>query len=222
MVIWPERDDSLELTPEDLTRAAAISRAALAPAVERDWSVAAGDLARSCRRTLDHIVDTLLLYTGLFATRATGRIPFVRDGDPNRTVPELLGTMGTAATILAEVCRAAPPDARGFHPAGMADASGFVGMACQEILDHTYDISLGLGLPFHPGDEALIARIVARIFPWAPADAAPWDALRWAAGRIALPSHPRLDANWWWHCAPLSEWDGTIKRRTAETPPAWT
>jgi hypothetical protein len=60
---------------------------------------------------------------------------------------------------------------------------------------------------------------VARIFPWAPAEGDPWAALRWAAGRAALPDRERLGPDWYWHCAPLAEWDGTIKKRT--TPPAW-
>ena len=38
-------------------------------------------------------------------------------------------------------------------------------------------------------------RVLARIFPQAPADLAEsdrWTALLWAGGRIKLPSHPRL------------------------------
>ncbi len=214
-------DPQPDPTPHDLIAVAADCRAVLTTALDADWTVAAGDLDWTCRRTLDHILDTLLHYAGHFATRTTGRRPFVRDGDPARSLPDLLIGLTTSAAILAEVCRAAPLDARGFHPAGMADASGFVAMGCQEILAHTHDITLGLGLPFRPADPGRVARVVARIFPWAPATAAPWDALRWAAGRIALPDHPRLDPDWWWHCAPLSEWDGNVKRRTAETPPGW-
>ena len=100
----------------------------------------------------------------------------------------------------------------------MADATGWIAMACEEIVIHTDDIAQGLGLPFHPPDD-LSRRITARIFPWAPADAEPWAALRWAAGRAPLPDRERLGPDWWWHCAPLSEWDGTIRKRTA--PPAW-
>ncbi len=99
----------------------------------------------------------------------------------------------------------------------MADAEGFLAMGCAEILLHTDDIAAALGLPapFRPPAD-LCRRVVQRIFPWAPpeTEADPWDALRWAAGRIALPGHDRLDANWWWHCAPLSEWDGTVHRRS--------
>jgi hypothetical protein len=206
------------LTPDDLATAARLCRLALEPALERDWGVRAGDLEWDCRRTLDHIADTLFFYAALLATRTTARMPPPRNGDPAASPAQLLTTVEAAAAILADVVRAAPPQTRAFHPAGMADVTGWLGMACEEVLLHTDDIAQGLGLAFRPPDELCI-RIAARIFPWAPADADPWDALRWAAGRAALPGRERLGPDWWWHCAPLSEWDGTIRKRTA--PPAW-
>jgi hypothetical protein len=126
--------------------------------------------------------------------------------------------MGAAAAIVAEVARAAPPGTRAFHPAGMADVSGWLALACEEILLHTDDIARGLGLHFRPPDD-LSTRVRARIFPWAPSDVDPWAALRWAAGRAALPTRERLGPDWGWHPAPLAEWDGTMKKRSA--PPAW-
>ena len=207
------------LNPDDLRAAAALCREALTPALGDDWSVPAGDLTWDCRRTLDHVVDALAFYAAHLATRATARLPDVRDGDPARSPAELLVAVEAAAAVLAEVARAAPAEARGFHPAGMADAEGFLAMGCEEVLVHTADVAQGLGRPFRPPDD-LSARVVARLFPWAPPDAAPWDAFRWATGRIALPDLPRLDPDWYWHCAPLAEWDGTIKKRTA--PPRWT
>lgn len=206
------------LTPADVADSARLCRQALEPGLDRDWSVPAGDLEWDCRRTLDHIADALLFYAALLATRATARIAAPRNGDPTASPAQLLTTVEAAAAILADVIRAAPPETRAFHPAGMADASGWIGMACEEILLHTDDIAQGLGLRFRPPDE-LSRRINARIFPWAPTDADPWAALRWAAGRAALPGRERLGPDWWWHCAPLSEWDGTIRRRSA--PPAW-
>ena len=206
------------LVPDDLLLAASISRATLEPALDRDWSVQAGDLEWDCRRTLDHIVDTLFLYAAYLASRATGRLSPPRNGDPAATPEQLLQTVGVAAAVLAEVARAAPEDTRAFHPGGMADVAGWLSMACEEVLIHTDDIAQGLGLSFRLPDD-LSTKIVTRLFPWAPTDADPWDALRWAAGRIALPDRERLDPNWGWHPAPISEWDGTIKRRTS--PPAW-
>jgi hypothetical protein len=124
----------------------------------------------------------------------------------------------TPAAVLADVVRAAPPAARAFHPAGVADPSGFAAMGCDEILVHTGDIATGLGIGFEP-PAGLCARVLARLFPWAPGDAEPWPALQWANGRIGLPGHERQDADWYWHCAPLEEWDGTLARR--HVAPRW-
>lgn len=209
------REDDLRLTT-------ALCQTTLRPAVERDWTARAGDLEWTCRRTLDHITDALMFYAAQLATRATERRFPLRNGDPAATVPELIEVMGSAAALLAEVARAAGPDARAFHPAGMSDADGFRGMGCEELLLHTDDIAQGLGLTFTPPLD-LCQRIIARVFPWAP-DAAEepdrWRALRWACGRTSLPGRSRLGPDWWYQAAPLAEWDGTRNVRTS--PPGWT
>ena len=208
----------IELAPDDLITAARVCQETLRPALDRDWSAKAGDLDWDCRRTLDHIVDTLFLYAAYLAGQGNARLSPPRNGDPSAPPAQLLATVGAAAAVLAEVARAAPPGTRAFHPAGMADVSGWIGMGCVEILLHTDDIARGLSLPYRPPAD-LSARVLSRLFPWAPADSDPWDGLRWAAGRAALPGSERLRPDWYWHCPPLSEWDGTIKKRTA--PPAW-
>jgi hypothetical protein len=210
--------DVSTLVPDDLVLAASLCRSTPEPALDRDWSVKAGGLEWDCRRTLDHIVDTLFLYAAYLASRATARISPPRNGDLAASPEQLLQTVGVAAAVLAEVARAAPAGTRAFHPGGMTDVPGWLSMACEEVLVHTDDIAQGLGLTFRPPDD-LSTKIVARLFPWAPIDPDPWAALRWATGRIALPDRERLDPNWGWHPAPLAEWDGTIKRRTS--PPAW-
>jgi hypothetical protein len=163
-------------------------------------------------------VDSLVLYAAYLASRPSGRLSPPRNGDPSASPAQLLESVGVTAAILTEVARAAPPGTRAFHPAGMADVSGWVALGCEEILLHTDDIAQGLALPFRPPHD-LSARVVARLFPWAPAAGDLWAALRWAAGRAALPDRERLGPDWYWHCAPLSEWDGTITKRMA--PPAW-
>ena len=207
------------LDPADLRAAATVCHDALAPALGDDWSRPAGDLAWTCRQTLDHTVDAVLFYAAHLATRATARLPDLRDGDPARSPAELLAAVAAAAAVLAEIAAAAPPAARGYHPAGMADAEGFLAMGCTEILIHTADIAQGLDRSFRPtaapATRALVARVGARLFPWMPTDGDPWDAFRWVAGRIALPDRPRLAPDWYWQCAPLAEWDGTIKKRPA-------
>ena len=132
-----------ELVPADLMTAARVCRETLTPALDRDWSRPAGDLEWDCRRTLDHIVDTLFLYAAYLASRGTERLSPPRNGDPSASPAQLLTSVGAAAAVLTEVARAAPPGTRAFHPAGMADVSGWVGMGCVEILIHTDDIARG-------------------------------------------------------------------------------
>lgn len=217
-------DDLAELPPEvllgadDLTSAAEASRAALEPHLDADWSVPAGDLRWDCRRTVDHVADALLLYAVHLATRATARLRPLRDGDPEADREAALAAVTDAAAVLTQVVASASRGARAFHPAGMADRSGFIAMGCDEILVHTADVATGLGVAFDPPDH-LPERVLRRLFPWAPDDVDPWDGLLWANGRTELPGHGRLGPDWYWHPAPLDEWDGTVKRRTA--PPAW-
>lgn len=47
---------------------------------------------------------------------------------------------------------------------------------------------------------------------WWPRAETPWDALRWANGRISIPGYDSPGSSWLWHCAPLDEWDGRIPR----------
>ena len=199
------------LGPDDVLFAAAASREALFPAVKDNWSVRAGDLEWSCHRTLDHIASALLGYARNLASRATERLPTVRSEDPDQPPFELLTVMESLAAVLAEVARAVPPDTRAYHSAGMADVSGFIAMGCDETLIHTADIAQGLHRPFHPPDD-LCARVAVRLFPWAPSGFSGWETLRWANGRAALPGHDRLGPDWSWHCAPLEEWEGTVKK----------
>lgn len=214
------------MQPDDIALATGIAREQLDPLQNADWDVRAGNLTWSCRRTLDHIIDTLLLYASAVARPITGREDWlpVRDGNPHATIPELLESLTTSAAILDYVCRAAPEAARAFHPSGLSDANGFRAMACSEILTHTDDILLGMHTVWQPApDPELCDRILRRVFPWAPdasEEADRWDVVRWACGRIPLATRPRLDEQWWWHAAPIAEWDGTRNERTS--PPAWT
>ncbi|MCH7713428.1 MAG: DinB family protein [Chloroflexi bacterium] len=204
-------DDSVG--PEEVRAAAAACKKALSDLVDRDWSVRAGGLDWSCRQTLEHIPNTQIFYASQLATAAKDRLPLARGGQDKLTVAELLLTIEVNASVLEHVIRAAPESTRAFHPAGMADASGFAAMGCDEILIHTADIAAGLGIDFNPPED-LCGRVLARLFPWAPTDVGHWDSLRWANGRISLPGSGPQDENWRWHCAPLSEWDGQIPRRT--------
>jgi hypothetical protein len=101
--------------------------------------------------------------------------------------------------------RTSPAHVRAFHPAGIADPEGFAAMGCHEALLHGNDIAQGFGRSLDPPRD-VCRRVLARIFPHAPADLAgsdPWTALLWAGGRIELPSHPQLPS-WRPHPAPLT------------------
>jgi hypothetical protein len=193
------------LRAEHLIRAADDCADALFPSMDADWGVRAGDLDWTCRRTLGHIVDALAFYTDHLATRAAERRPYKRDVGSDATIEELLAFVRSQAAVLARVCEASP-DVRAYHAAGLADATGFVAMGCDEILVHTNDVCTGLGLALSP-DPDLCAKVVARLFPWAPDHPDPWERLLWSNGRMALPDHERLTEDWWWWSRPLAEWD---------------
>ena len=194
---------------EDVRAAAAVCHEALSGVVDLDWSIRAGQLEWSCRRTLEHIPSAQIFYASQLALAAKERLPRARGGEDQLTVAELLLSVVVNAAILEHVLRAAPASARAFHPAGMADPSGFAAMGCDEILIHTADIAAGFEIDFKPPED-LCGRVLARLFPWAPTDVGHWESLLWANGRIELPGSGPQDTNWRWHCAPLSEWDGLI------------
>ena len=62
-------------------------------------------------------------------------------------------------------------------------------MGVAETLLHTHDITLGLGVPWQP-PQRLSALVLRRLFPDAPAGAAP-EVLLWMTGRGELPGRAR-------------------------------
>jgi len=170
-------------------------------------------------RTLDHLTDSMLLYAAYVATRARDRIRNPpRNGDSGATPESLIDGVHSSTAILGRVLEGMKDDERAFHPSGLADRTGWIGMACTELLAHGYDIGLEGGrAPRGPSDLAY--RVVERVFPWAPDEGDGWARLLWATGRKQLGARPTQSADWWWHSAPLSEWDGTVHLRDAR--PQW-
>lgn len=203
--------------PDDLRRAADVVAQTLTPHVEADWSVKAGDLEWTCRKTIDHSIDAMLWYAANLATLSTTRRQHVRDGDPNGSIARLLDALVSAGHILARVVESTPPGGRGYHGLGMADVTGFIAMGCDETLVHANDICTGLGVEFRPPED-VCERLVPRLFPWAPEYDDPWARLLWCNGRLALPERGRLGPEWGWWCAPLEEWDGTPYTDASPTP----
>ena len=186
--------------------AAGACQALLGAAVDRDWTRRLPHLDFTVAQAVTHMAGGTLWYATDLAA-GPERLDTMELRVPPETAPaELVRTIGTFATVLARVTDASPPGARGWHPFGLADASGFAAMACDEFLVHTDDVARGLEVPFAP-PRALARATLERLFPWAPADADPWAALLWANGRIDLPGQER-QVNWRWQCAPLQEWDG--------------
>ena len=99
--------------------------------------------------------------------------------------------------LLATVVRAAAPEARGWHPYGMADAEGFAAVGVAEVLLHTHDIATGLGIAYQP-DADRCARVVARLHRDLEPHDDPWTLLLWATGRADIPGRDHVRRWRWW------------------------
>lgn len=172
-----------------------------------DWDVPVPDLSLTVSEVVAHAASGPLWYAFDLWSGAGDDAAFELTVKPDASHAALVLSLSSAARVCAASVESAPAAIRGFHPAGSPDPSGFAGMACDELLVHTYDAARGLGVIFQP-DAGLAARVLARLFPWHKPSEDPWRTLLWANGRIDLPNRPGQKA-WRWHCAPLAEWDGS-------------
>lgn len=194
------------VTGDDVLAAAADCHGFLEASVGADWTAAVPGLDFTVASVVAHAAAGPLWYAVDVWGGPEDNSAFdlnVRVDAPNTA---LLVTLRSAARVCAASVTAAPPDIRGFHPAGAPDPSGFAAMACDELLVHTDDAARGLGREFSP-DRALAGRVLARLFPWHDPGDDPWRTLLRAHGRADRPGQPRQQG-WTWHCAPLSAWDG--------------
>jgi uncharacterized protein (TIGR03083 family) len=191
-------------------RAAGECQALLGGAVEEDWTRRIPGMEWTVAQAVAHTCDGLLWYATDFTAGERELSTMDMRVRPETPPADLVTTLGSFATVLARVIDGAEPGERGWHPFGLADGSGFAAMGCDELLVHTADAAKGLELPFTPSDE-LSGATMRRLFPWAPDGTEPWRTLLWANGREDLPGQER-QTPWRWHCAPLSEWDGTNPR----------
>lgn len=193
------------VTVDDLDAAVDAVLAALAPAVDADWSVSAGGLEWSCRHTIEHVADDMVLYAALVTSRAQSRYPrMLVTLDEDATPADYLEVLAASGRILSAVLRTMPDDVEVWHTSGFADSEAMAAMGVAELVLHAYDLCLGLGLPWTP-PAGMSARILARLFPRAAPEAmtvdgrpADWATLLWAAGRISTPTRERL-TEWRWH-----------------------
>ncbi len=195
---------------EDVLAAAAICLDLLDSVRDTDWSVPVPGLDFTVASVVAHAANGPMWYAfDLWSGPGDdSALDFKVRTDLGNAA--LIASMRSAAQVCAASIAFAPVDLRGYHPAGAADRTGFAAMACDEMLVHTDDAARGLGLRLEP-DRDLAGRVLARLFTWHRPDPDPWQTLLWANGRIDLPGRPS-QANWRWHCAPLSEWDGRPPR----------
>ncbi|MFJ8626147.1 maleylpyruvate isomerase N-terminal domain-containing protein [Kitasatospora sp. NPDC093550] len=178
----------------------------LAPhARDRDWSVPAGPLEWSCRDTAAHIAHDLLAYAGQLAARPRTRyLPFDLTVSPDADPDQVLDVVLAAGELLGNALDAAPDDLRAYHH-GPCEPRGFAAMGVAELVLHTHDIALGLGLTWQL-PEVSSRFVLSRLFPDAPeeADTHPAETLLWCTGRGELDGRPR-QSSWVWRAA-RGEW----------------
>ncbi|MFC4563179.1 hypothetical protein ACFO4E_15040 [Nocardiopsis mangrovi] len=205
------------VTADDVDLAVRLAVDALGRAPGPAWERKAGTLEWDCRETVEHLADDLFAYAAQLGPRTPPVDRYVpvatgsrRPGGPANTIhaeraagPEgLMQVLEANGALLAAMVRTTPPRVRAFHTHGVSDPEGFAAMGVVETLVHTHDIAEGLGLAWNP-PAGLCSRVLARLFPDAPAGTGPWPALLWSTGRTDLPGRPRLTA-WTWHAAPLA------------------
>lgn len=203
------------VTADDVDTVVHDTIAALWTVAEQDWHVPAGELDWDCWETLEHAADDLFAYAGQLLPHtppATADVPFAlrqqRAGGPRSTIfaqPEggnagLIQVFETCGGFLSAAVRTAAPQTLAHHIFGAADPAGFAAMGVIEVLVHLHDVAGGLGFAWLP-DEGVCQRALARLFPDAPTEVAPWQALLWSTGRTALPNRTRL-TRWRWYSAP--------------------
>ncbi len=191
-------DNATRLRARDLESAVRGAVIALRGGIDRDWSVPAGQLRWSCSRTAGHIADDLLAYAGQLASGARDDyLPFrtrlVRGTSPAGLLELIEGT----AALFAVVVRAAPAEARAYHPYGLTDAEGFTSLATAEVVLHTHDIAAGLGIPYRPS-STLCTRLTARLHRDLEHYHDPWILLLWATGRADIAGRDRVRRWRWW------------------------
>lgn len=194
----------MPVTAADLHAATAALATALNPVVDRDWTAATGTGDLDAFRTAEHIGDCLLAYAAQLIARPAGRyVNFEGALISKATTADAVEFVVTGAGLLAATVATTGPEVRAYHPSGLADPEGFLGMGVVEVLVHGEDIVRGLGIALDPPAD-VCARVLKRMFPEVSVDADPWTALLWATDRVELPGLPN-QAGWRWRGAPLQD-----------------
>ncbi|MFE6334803.1 hypothetical protein ACFVOK_16535 [Streptomyces sp. NPDC057798] len=210
-----QRSAGAPVTAADVEHAVRLAVAALRGAERADWSVKAGSLEWDCWETVEHLADDLFAYAvqlGPATPPLDTHVPFAwtrhrPDGPANSVFADrtagpagLLQVLEACGALLTAMVSTTAPTVRAHHIFGAADPEGFAAMGVVETLVHTHDVAEGLGVDWTPPAD-LCDRVLARLFPDAPTDTAPWPTLLWATGRTELPHRARR-TEWRWYGAP--------------------
>jgi hypothetical protein len=208
------QDRDMIPTADDLRAAADDVLDRLAPLPDAAWEHPAHELEWSCRDTAAHLMDDF----GFYAMQLSGRNPpqesyvVLQDPPPWRPgSPEILfwpdpatGTDGivscldATAGLLCAVVAVTPPGKRGYHPAGISDASGFAAMGITEAVLHAYDILAAHGVAYE-ADGGTVVKVLDRLFPKVARTNEPWQDLLQASGRT-----PETRGRTW-------RWDSSVR-----------
>ncbi len=125
--------------------------------VDRDWSVMAGTLEWSVRRTAEHTVDAVLAPAFFLASRRRHAYPMLEDFETSSTAmqTDLVDNLRATINIVWGVLVTTPPDVEAIirrHPPEVAPAADFAARCALELILHTADIAAGLGLSLAPPD----------------------------------------------------------------------
>jgi hypothetical protein len=162
------------------------------------WDLPAAGLDWTCRETVAHLLDDLgayamqlsgrrghgETYTRLVETTFAGPSApaFLFWPEPAGGTGAIVECLDAVGGLLVAVVATAPPERRGWHPFGSTDAAGLAAMGITEAALHTWDVLRAHGQVFVT-DDAVIARVLTRIFPTAVRTGDPWQDLLTATAR---------------------------------------
>jgi uncharacterized protein (TIGR03083 family) len=190
-------------SPEDLRTLGRLVIETWRVGLDRDWSVPAGTLDWSCRKTAEHTIDTVFAPALFLASRNQHAYPVFEDLRPlpEASIADLIDGLRATITMLWAVVITAEPDARAVirrRPAvETAGPEDFAPRGALEMILHTYDISSGLDIPFSPPED-LCRRLRDHTSAWpspvtrerplnqAPPTSDPWSDLLERSGRPRL------------------------------------
>ncbi len=120
----------------------------LSDVVERDWSLRAGMLEWNCWQTVDHMVDCVFSYAMQVAGRVqTGFLPFRElHADAKAANGNLLAGLGAVGQIFQDVVSYAGPGTTTSDGLVSLDVGDWCAGAAYELVLHTYDVAIGLGV----------------------------------------------------------------------------